>query len=123
MSTAIDVALFLMPYVLPFVVGFVLGWLSRWTKINHLTADLSRARAEVAGNKIHEPRKGNGTGRRRTTLPDVSTAGVAYVPADARAHFARSAGLVHGGEFVESRYQGGQPATGDTQPIPTEEPA
>jgi hypothetical protein len=107
------------PYALPFVTGFTLGWLSRWTKIDHLTADLARARAEAAGDKIREPRRSPGAGRRRTALPDVSTAGVSYVPADARGHFARSAGLVEGGQFVESRYQGGQEASHDTQPIPT----
>jgi hypothetical protein len=104
----IGIAFTVGPYVLPFIVGFVLGWLSRWTRIDKLTADLSRARAEVNGDKIHEPRAHTGTGRRRTRLPDVSTAGVSYVPA--------------GGTrvpYVESRYEGGKPAVHDTQPIPT----
>lgn len=121
MNTAINIAFTVGPYLLPFVVGFVLGWLSRWTKIDHLTADLARARAEANGEKIREPRRSPSTGRRRTALPDVSQAGVSYYPADARAHFARSAGLVDGGRFVESRYEGGKEAMHDTQPIPATE--
>lgn len=110
MNTAFDIAMTVGPYVLPFFVGFVLGWLSRWTKIDHLTADLARARAEAVGNKIHEPRGHSGTGRRRTALPDVSTAGVSYV--------ARGGRRVHE-PYVESRYEGGKPAGHhDTQPIP-----
>lgn len=110
-ATAIDIGWFIGPYAFVALLGFVLGFMSRNTKIDKLTAELNRWHAEAIGNKIHEPHRSPSTGRRRTKLPDVSQAGVSYVPAGPPAD---------GGRWVESRYQGGQPAGHpDTQPIPT----
>lgn len=51
-----EIGLFLLPYVLTFSVAYVLGFMSRNSRIDSLSADVLKLRAELSGVEIRTPR-------------------------------------------------------------------